>query len=170
MTDAQVLEMIVLVFKDEKSGSEALKILNTAQKDGVISIVNAAVLKKDANGKASYSEVEDLRLRKKGRIIGGVAGAALALLGGPAGILISTAIGVGSGGLLSRLKDKGVPNDQLKEVASALDAGSSALVAVIDHVWVQKVIDEVALQTALVVREELSQEAQALILTAAVEE
>ena len=116
MTDAQVLEMIVLVFKDEKSGSEALKILNTAQKDGVISIVNAAVLKKDANGKASYSEVEDLRLRKKGRIIGGVAGAALALLGGPAGILISTAIGVGSGGLLSRLKDKGVPNEQLKEV------------------------------------------------------
>lgn len=170
MTNAQVLEMVVLVFKDDQSGKAALTELKQAQKDGMIEIINAAVLQKDVNGKVKYQEEADLQLRKKGRVIGGVAGAALAILGGPAGLLVSTAVGVGAGGLLSRLKDKGVPNAKLQEVASALEAGTSALVAVIDHVWVQKVIDEVAEQTAQVVREELSQEAQALILTAAVEE
>lgn len=170
MTDAQVLEMVVLVFNNDVSAKDALQELKQAQKNGMIEIINAAVLQKDANGKVKYQEEADLQLRKKGRVIGGVAGAALAILGGPAGLLVSTAVGVGAGGLISRLKDKGVPNEKLKEVASALDAGTSALVAVIDHIWVQKVIDEVAEQTAQVVREELSKEAQAVILTAAVEE
>lgn len=170
MTEAQVLELLVLVFKDDASADEGLKTLKEAQKEELIEIINAAVLRKNADGKISYQELADLRLRKKGRMIGGVAGASLALLGGPAGLLVSTVVGAVGGGLLSRLKDKGLPNDQLKELADTLDVNTSALVAVVDHVWVQQVIDEVAEQTAQVVREQLSQEAQAAILTVAVEE
>jgi uncharacterized membrane protein len=162
---ANVTELMLLVFKDEQSASEALKQLKQAQKEELIQIINAAELKKDEKGKVHYKEIADLQLRKKGRLIGAGTGAVLALLGGPAGLLVSAAVGAGIGGLTTRLKDKGVPNETLKEWANELDKGTSALVALVEHVWVDKVIDEVANYTASVVKQQLEEEASATILT-----
>lgn len=167
---AQVVELMLLVFKDEKAANEALNELKTAQKAGDIKIIDAAELKKDQNGKVSYAEVADLKLRKQGRIIGAGAGAVLALIGGPAGLLVSTVAGGVVGDLVSRLKDKGVPNDVLKQMAGELDKGSSALVALVEHVWVDKLINEVAEYTAATVKYELEQEAASTILTVGEEE
>ena len=166
---ANVVELMLLVFKDESSAQEAMKTLKQAQKDEVIQIINAAELRKDDKGKVSYKEVADLKHRKKGRMIGAGTGAVLALLGGPAGLLVSAVAGGAIGGMVSRLKDKGVPNDTLKAWGQELEKGSSALVALVEHVWVDKVIDEVASYTASVVKQQLEEEAASTILTVAKE-
>lgn len=165
---AQVLELLMVVFKDNKSADQALKEVKQAQSDGDIEIIDAIVVRKNEKGRISHKELADVRFRNKGRLIGGTAGAVVGLLG-PAGFLAATAVGAVGGGLISRLKDKGVPTQDVKTMAEALDNNSSALVALIDHVWVQKLIDQVAEETAQVVRQELNSEAHAVILTAAEE-
>jgi len=155
---ANVMELLMIVFNDKDSAKEALKELKGAQKEGLIEIVNAAVLDSNEKGKIHYKELADLKHRKKGRLLGGGAGVLLTVLGGPAGLLVSTAAGVVVGGGLSRLKDKGVPNDKLKDMASKLEPDSSALIALVEHVWVDKVIEEVAEYTKEVVKAELEQE------------
>ncbi len=155
---ANIMELLMIVFNDESSADQALKELKDAKKEGLIEIVNAATLKSDENRKVHYKELADLKFRKKGRILGGSAGALLAVLGGPAGVLVSAVAGAAAGGGLSRLKDKGVPNEDLKKLASKLDPNSSALIALVEHVWVDKVIEEVSEFTKEVVKAELESE------------
>ena len=155
---ANIMELIMIVFNDEDAAGEALKELKKAKKEGLIEIVNAATLKSNEKGKIHYKELADLKYRKKGRILGGSAGALLAIVGGPAGLLVSTVAGAAAGGGLSRLKDKGVPNDELKEMAGKLDLNSSALIALVELVWVDKVIEEVAEYTKEVIKAELEEE------------
>ena len=155
---ANVMELLMIVFNDEDAAGEALKELKEAKKEGLIEIVNAATLKSDEKGKVHYKELADLKFRKKGRILGGSAGALLAVLGGPAGLLVSTVAGTAVGGGLSRLKDKGVPNEDLKEMANKLDPNSSALIGLVELVWVDEVIEKVAEYTKEVVKQELEQE------------
>lgn len=157
---ADVMELVMIVFNDHKSADEALRELDTAQKEGLIEIVNAAVLRSNEKGKISYKELADTKSRKKGRWLGAGAGALLTLIGGPAGLVVSSVIGAAAGGALTRLKDKGVPNDQLKDMASKLPPDSSALLALVELVWVDKLIEEVAEQTKEVVKYELEQEVQ----------
>ena len=167
----KILDLLMIVFKDKDSANEALDALKEAQKEKGIEIVNAAVLESDENGKTHYKELADLRLRKKGRILGGSAGVLLAVLGGPAGLLVSAVAGAAIGGGLSRLKDKGVPNDQLKEMAKKLEPNSSALIALVELVWVEQVIEEVAQYTKEVVKQQLSQDTvQALMAEGDAEE
>lgn len=161
---ANIMELIMIVFNDEDSAEKALKELNEAKKEGLIEILNAATLKSNEKGKIHYKELADLKHRKKGRLLGGSAGILLAIVGGPAGLLVSTVAGAAVGGGLSRLKDKGVPNDTLKEMAGKLEPNSSALIALVEHVWVDKVIEEVAEYTKEVVKEELEQEVSEALL------
>ena len=162
---ANIMELLMIVFNDEDAAGEALKELKEAKKEGLIEIVNAATLKSNEKGKVHYKELADLKFRKKGRILGGSAGVLLALLGGPAGLLVSTAVGAAAGGGLSRLKDKGVPNKERKEMANKLEPNSSALIALVEHVWVDKVIEEVAEYTKEVVKAEMEQEVTEALMT-----
>ena len=162
--DDKVLELVMMVFNDKDAAKEAQKTLKEAQKTKEIEIINAAVLESDEKGKVHYKEMADLKFRKKGRILGGSAGVLLAVLGGPAGLLISGVAGAAVGGGLSRLKDKGVPNDQLKQMAEALEPNSSALVALVELVWVEQLIEEVAEYTKQVVKEELTADVTGTLL------
>ena len=55
MSEAPV-QLIVAAFKDEKSADEILKELKQAKKEKLIGIINAAVLRKDQNGKLHIKE------------------------------------------------------------------------------------------------------------------
>lgn len=161
---AEIMELLIIGFDDAKSADEALKELKEAQKEGLIEITNAATMSKDDKGKTHYKEIADLKARSKGRKIGGAAGALVFLLGGPAGIVLSTVAGVATGGLVSRFKDRGIPNEDLKEVADMLEKNESLIVALVEHVWIDKVIDEVAEYSAEVVRKELEDEVTQTLL------
>jgi len=160
----KILDLVMLVFNDKDAAKKAQEVLKEAQKEKEIEIINAAVLESDENGKVHYKEMADLKFRKKGRILGGSAGVLLAVLGGPAGLLISGVAGAAVGGGLSRLKDKGVPNDQLKKMAEALEPNTSALVALVELVWVEQVIEEVAEYTKQVVKEKLTADVTGTLL------
>jgi uncharacterized membrane protein len=141
MSDVPV-ELIVAAFKDEQSAKSALEELKKAKKEGLIAVEGAAVLRKDAKGKLHISETEDIG-GGKGAAFGGVVGAGIGLIAGAA-LAAPLAIGALVGGLASKLRDSGFSNERLEKLGSSLTPGSSAIVAVVEHTWVQKVEDALA--------------------------
>jgi uncharacterized membrane protein len=131
------VQVIVAAFQDEKSAKEALGILKEAQKEKLIKIDNAAVLRKDEKGKLHIKETADMG-GGKGATIGGVAGAAIGLIAGPA-LIVPAAVGALLGGLAAKLRDSGFSDDRLKTVGEQLKPGSSAIIAVVEHRWVADV-------------------------------
>lgn len=136
MSDVPV-QLIVAAFQDEGSAAEALRVLKEARRERLIGIQNAAVLRKDAKGKLHIKETADMG-GGKGATIGGVAGAAIGLLAGPA-LLVPAAVGALVGGLAAKLSDSGFSDERLKALGNELKPGSSAIVAVVEHTWVDEV-------------------------------
>jgi uncharacterized membrane protein len=99
-------------------------------------VKDAAVLTRDQNQQLHISESADKGFGR-GAVIGGVAGAAVGLLAGPIGW--ATLGGAAVGALAARLRDGGFPDERLRQMGSGLQPGSSALVAVIEHVWLEDV-------------------------------
>lgn len=136
MSDVPV-QLIVAAFQDEKSAAQALKVLKQARREKLIGIQNAAVLRKDEKGKLHIKETADMGGRK-GATLGGVAGAAIGLIAGPA-LLVPAAVGALVGGLAAKLRDSGFSDERLKTLGDNLKPGSSAIVAVVEHTWVNEV-------------------------------
>ena len=53
------IELIIAAFQDENKAKEALKDLKQLDKQDIIDVINAAVLVKDQDGKASIKETAD---------------------------------------------------------------------------------------------------------------
>ena len=139
MSDVPV-QLIVAAFQDEKTADEALKGLKQARKENLIRIENAAVLRKDEKGKLHIKETADMG-GGKGAALGGVAGAAIGLIAGPA-LLVPVAVGALVGGLAAKLRDSGFSDERLKKVGEGLKPGSSAIIAIVEHKWVEQVEKE----------------------------
>jgi len=141
MSDVPV-QLVVAAFQDEKAAKEALATLKEAKKAGLIKIENAAVLRKDEKGKLHIKETQDMG-GGKGAAFGGVAGAAIGLIAGPA-LVVPAAVGALVGGLTAKLRDTGFSNQRLEKLGEGLQPGSSAIVAVVEHTWVDKVEEALA--------------------------
>jgi uncharacterized membrane protein len=141
MSDVPV-ELIAAAFQDEKGADQALKELKAAKKQGLIKIENAAVLRKDQKGKLHIKETHDMG-GGKGAVLGGVGGAAIGLIAGPA-LIVPVAVGALVGGLTAKLRDSGFSDKRLETLGEGLTPGSSAIVAVVDHTWVAQVEKEMA--------------------------
>ena len=148
-SDAPV-ELVVAAFPDEQGAARALEHLKQAKKEKLIDIRDAAVITCDANNTVRIKETDDMSGRK-GAGVGALVGGAIGLLFPPA-MLGTAAAGAVVGALGAKLHDAGFPDDQLKAIGSRLKPGTSALVAVIEHIWVDKVEKELAAQGAQMVR------------------
>jgi len=151
------LELLVFAYPDESSADEALDKLKKLKKDGLIDIVNAAVIVKDDKGKVHAKETADPGA-KQGALFGAVVGGLIGLVGGPAGVVIGAAAGAGTGGVAAKKIDMGIPDDQIEELASSLDEGNSAIVAIIEYIWVDKVLAEVEDDAESVLRQAVKDE------------
>ena len=136
MTMQEPIEVIVAAFPTETGAKDALHDLDKAKKEGLISVKDAAVLSRDASQKLHIAETADKGLGR-GAMIGGVAGAAVGLLAGPIGW--AALGGAAVGGLAAKLRDGGFPDQRLRQIGEGVRPGSSALVAVIEHVWLEDV-------------------------------
>ncbi|HKT40239.1 MAG TPA: DUF1269 domain-containing protein [Ktedonobacterales bacterium] len=145
------VEVVLAAFNDEDGAEKALGQLKQAKKDRLIGIRNAAVLWKDDKGKLHFKETADMR-GGKGAVIGGVVGGVVGLVFPPS-ILASAAVGAAVGGFSARLHDAGFPDDRLREVGKGLKPNTSALIAVIEDVWVREVEAELKQYGADVVTE-----------------
>jgi uncharacterized membrane protein len=151
------IELIVAAFSDESKAAAVLKDLKTLEKDGVILLVNAAVMVKDEKGKVSIKETEDIS-GGKGALFGAIAGGLIGLLGGPVGVIIGAAAGAATGGVAASKIDMGFPNDTLKELDDSLTPGSSAILALIQHQWVDTVVSELEKAGAKLFRQSIKEE------------
>lgn len=139
MSDVPV-QLVVAAFQDEKAADAALKELKTLKRERLIGIQNAAVIRKDEKGKLHIRETADLG-GGRGAALGGVAGAAIGLIAGPA-LVVPAAVGALVGGLTAKLKDSGFSDERLETLGEGLTPGSSAIVAVIEHKWVDEIQKE----------------------------
>jgi uncharacterized membrane protein len=134
MADAP-LDVVVAAFNDEKGADAALAKLKAAQKEGVIKVKDAALLNMDANSKLHVKETGDMT-GTRGAAIGGVTGAVVGVIAGPVGW--AALGGAAIGGLVAKIRDSGFNNTRLEQWGANLSPGSSAIVAVIEHTWVNE--------------------------------
>ena len=133
------IELIVAAFDDEHKAGAALQELKTLQHQGLVSIVNAAVMVKSKDGRASIKETEDVAA-PAGAVFGAIVGGLVGLLGGPAGVIVGAAAGAATGGLAAHKIDMGFDNHELKDIQASLPAGSSAVIALVSLDWVERVV------------------------------
>ncbi len=151
------VELIVAAFNEEEKAGEVLSQLKELDKKGVIAILNAAVMKKTAAGKISIKETEDVDA-KRGALFGALTGGLVGLLGGPAGVIVGAAAGAAAGGVAANQIDMGFPNEVLEELKESLEAGSSAVIALIQHEWLDRVLAELENYGAKLFRQTLKEE------------
>jgi uncharacterized membrane protein len=149
------VQIIVAAFPDEGKADAALKQLQELKKEHMIGILDAAVVRKGQDGKLHVKETEDMG-GGRGSVIGGGLGAMLGLLGGPAGLLLTTAGGALIGGLVAKSHDANLPNERLQQLGEALTPGSSAVVAIIEHRWVEDARQALAKEGADIVAEDIN--------------
>jgi uncharacterized membrane protein len=138
-----IYAVVVAAFQDEKAADGALKQLKAERKETGIKVKEAAMIKKDADGKLHIKETADSG-GGKGAGIGLVVGGAIGLIGGPLGVGVGSAAGAFVGGLAAKFHDSGIKNDELRKIGADLPAGGSALVVVINPDWVDEVEKELS--------------------------
>ena len=131
------LQVIMATFPDGESASDALENLSQRVKDGEINIVDAAVIEKDMDEKIHVNDTGDVSTGK-GAAIGGIIGGVLGLIAGPAGAVILGGTGAVIGGALTR-GDEGMSDESLREIGEGLKSGTSAVIAIVEEVWVKEV-------------------------------
>ncbi len=136
MTSDVPTQVIVAAFDGMDSAKEAFDDLKQLEKEKSIKIENAAILRKDHDSKLHIRDVKDMT-GTRGVVLGGVTGAIVGVIAGPVGWVALG--GAAIGGLVAKLKDGGFDNSRLEQWGDRLQPGTSALVAVVDHIWVRDV-------------------------------
>ena len=136
MTNDVPTQVIVAAFDGMDSAKEAFDDLKQLEKEKSIKIENAAILRKDHDSKLHIRDVKDMT-GTRGVALGGVMGAVVGVIAGPVGWVALG--GAAIGGLVAKLKDGGFDNSRLEQWGDRLQPGTSALVAVVDQIWVREV-------------------------------
>lgn len=133
-------QVIVALFEHEKDAATALKSLKVAKRERLFKINQAAVVWRDKKARIHTKDLNDLD-GGEGALAGGVIGAGAALLARQpvARVGLSAAAGALIVGLVSKLIDRGLPEARLKELGETLLPGTSLLIAVIGHQWVEHI-------------------------------
>jgi len=135
-------QVVCAVFNDEDAAKAALVGLKEAKRENILGIQNAAVLRKDERGKLHIKETADMG-GGKGATIGGVIGAGIGAIAGAA-LVAPLVVGALIGGLAAKLRDSGFANVGLERFGEDMPPGSSAIIAVVEHKWVEDVQEALA--------------------------
>ncbi len=128
MSDENV-KMLAAVYSDKARADTILDTLESMHRAVTITLKDAAVITKNADGKIEIEETDELTTREgatRGAIIGGVLGVWL----GP-GLVLTSALGGFIGGLMGKIRDTGIKNDEMKDLAENLQVGQAAVVALV---------------------------------------
>ncbi|PZF81302.1 DUF1269 domain-containing protein [Jiangella anatolica] len=127
MSDSTI-EVFVAAFGAEDEAGQVLTELRAMDREGVIELIDAAVVVRRADGKVTLQETGDPSGRtwaKRGAVAGGLVGLIF-----PPSLLVSAAVGAAGGGLWGKLRDKGFQDADLRAVGDGLEPGTSAVIAV----------------------------------------
>jgi uncharacterized membrane protein len=130
------LVLVVGSYADAGAAAEDFKALKAGQDAGEYQVVGAVVMNRDASGKVEVNEHGDKHVAG-GAALGAVGGLVVGLFAPP--LLAATAIGAGIGALLGQLTKRHEEKELGVDVEEYLPPGSSAVVAVVDDKWADKV-------------------------------
>jgi uncharacterized membrane protein len=120
--------MFVAAFDNEDEAGEVLKEFKVMDREGAIELIDAAAIVHGADGKVRFEETADpsgKKWAKRGAIAGGLVGLIF-----PPSILGAAAVGAAGGGIWGKVRDKGVSDEQLREIGESIPKGDSAIIAV----------------------------------------
>lgn len=135
-TSTPSIKVLIATFAEETAAARGLAVLAPGLEVG---IGMAAVVVKSDEGKVRFVETHD-KTAAQGAFQGAGLGAIGALVGlafGPLA-LIGAPLGAGIGALIGKLRDTGFDDEELVGLGDDLAPGSSALVATIDALDVDK--------------------------------
>ncbi|WP_158866786.1 DUF1269 domain-containing protein [Leifsonia sp. AG29] len=130
------LFLVVGAYGDPATADEDYKTLKSGESAGDYEIVGAVVMNRDADGKVQVSE-HDTGKVKRGAGMGAGAGVVVGLFAPP--LLAATAIGAGVGAVIGHFRKRHEEKELGVDVEEYLPAGSSAVVAIVDDKWADKV-------------------------------
>ena len=134
--DGGNLVLVVGSYADAGAANDDFGALKAGQDAGEYKVVGAVVMNRDASGKVDVKEHGDKRVAADS-IIGGTAGLVVGLFAPP--LLAATAVGAGLGAVWGYLSKRHAEKELGVDVEEYLPAGSSAVVAVVDDTYADKV-------------------------------
>jgi uncharacterized membrane protein len=143
------LQIIVAAFNNPDGAGQVMDEIKQGKRDGLIGILDAAVVVKNAEGKLKITDAK--RRSRKGLITGGVVGGLIGLVLAPPAAAV--AVGGGAiGALVGKLRSAPL-KAEMKDLGTALQPNTSAIIAVIEHTWVEKLESALAAAGAQLIRE-----------------
>ncbi len=128
------LALVVGSYDDTAAASDDYQALRSGQDAGGYEIIGAVVLVRDKDGKVQVKEHGDKSVGK-GAAWGAGAGVVVGLFAPP--LLAATAVGAGIGAILGKIKKN--REEKQFDVDEWLAPGTSAVVAVVDDKWADRV-------------------------------
>jgi len=147
-------DLIVLAFEDEDSALQARDKMLSLEKQGAISLADAAVVVRRADGEVKVKQVKSMT--GAGATAGGILGLIIGLFF--LAPWLGMAIGVLGGAVVGKRTDFGIDDDFIKEVGETIEPGHSALFLQVYRADENKVMPVVEAFDAKVLRTTLSLE------------
>jgi uncharacterized membrane protein len=146
--------LVVIGYDNEFKAEEVRLALRKLQKEYLIDLEDAVVAVKDANGKVKLHQA--VNLAAAGAIGGGFWGSLIGLIF--LNPLLGAAVGAAAGAASGALNDLGINDTFMKELASHLKSGSSALFVLVRKATPDKVLEELKGSGGKVLKTSLSHE------------
>jgi uncharacterized membrane protein len=141
MMDGDNLSLVVGTYADAGAAADDFAALKAGEDAGQYKVVGAVVMSRDASGKVEVKEHDDNTVGSTATV-GGAAGLVVGLFAPP--LLAATAIGAGIGAGVGALRKRHEEKQMGLEVDEYLPPGSSAVVAVVNDQWADKVENALA--------------------------
>ncbi|QQE64960.1 hypothetical protein GFS31_16440 [Leptolyngbya sp. BL0902] len=143
------VQVIVAAFNSVDGAGLVMEDIKQGKRDGLIGIIDAAVVVKNAEGKLKITDAK--RRSRKGLMTGGVVGGLIGLVLAPPAVAVAAGGGV-IGALVGKLRSAPL-KAEMKDLGSALQPNTSAIIAVIEHTWVEQLEAALAAAGAQLIRE-----------------
>jgi uncharacterized membrane protein len=153
-------DLVAIAYPDLDTARQVAANLDEAQKARLITLEDAVIVERQADGKVKLHQPS----------LAGLGAAGGALWGGLIGLiflvpLFGMAIGAASGAIAGHFSDTGVDDEFMKRLGSELDEGKAALILLVRDVTADKVLPEIKIP-GTVIQTSLSNEDEAALQAA----
>jgi uncharacterized membrane protein len=136
------MELLAAVYENEERAQTIADMLEQMHRATTITLDDAAIVTKDADGKLQIHETREVTAgkgAKRGAIAAGLFGLVF-----PPSLIVSAVAGGAIGALWGKVRDTGIKTQSIKDLGDRVKPGQAAVVALVDEASVHAT--EVAMQ------------------------